>query len=239
MKSIETQGKTVDQAIELGLYKLGKTRAEVKITILEEAGLFNKARVRLSSNETSETEDQVKNLAEELFSKMGLHVTLFVEETEDGIKIDIGGQDAAIAIGKHGDSLEAIGQILNNIYNKDKSHEDAIRIFVDSNNYRSRREATLTQLAKKMASKAIREGHNVRLEPMTSYERRIIHSTLADDGRVETESQGNEPNRYVVIKLKNGNDRRKEKREERKVEEDLNPENSAEPMEIEERADND
>ena len=91
-----------------------------------------------------------------------------------------------------------------------------------------------------MASKAIREGRNVRLEPMTSYERRIIHSTLAEDGRVETESQGNEPNRYVVIKLKNGANRRKEKREERKIEAEQETVNvEAQALEIIERADND
>ena len=72
MKSIETQGKTVDQAIELGLYKLGLTRDQVKITILEQAGLFNKARVKLSVGESSESETTLKTLAEELLAKMGL-----------------------------------------------------------------------------------------------------------------------------------------------------------------------
>ena len=67
MKSIETQGKTVDQAIEIGLYKLGATRDEVKIDILEQAGLFNKARVRISLNTTSPEEGKVKELVENIF----------------------------------------------------------------------------------------------------------------------------------------------------------------------------
>ena len=202
MKSIETQGKTVDQAIELGLYKLNTTRDQVKITILEEAGLFNKARVRLSLNQTSEEESKVLAIAEELTKKMGLNVDVFVEETEEGFSCNITGRDAALAIGKHGDCLESIGYLINQIYNKGKAHAEYKRISVDSDNYRARREGTLVILAKKMASKAIRENHNVKLEPMTSYERRIIHATLADNSKVETESQGNEPNRFVVIKLK-------------------------------------
>lgn len=202
MKSIETQGKTVDQAIELGLYKLNTTRDQVKITILEEAGLFNKARVRLSLNQTSEEEGKVLAIAEELTKKMGLNVDVFVEETEEGFSCNITGQDAALAIGKHGDCLESIGYLINQIYNKGKAHAEYKRISVDSDNYRARREGTLVILAKKMASKAIRENHNVKLEPMTSYERRIIHATLADNSKIETESQGNEPNRFVVIKLK-------------------------------------
>ena len=237
MKSIETQGKTVDQAIELGLYKLGKTREEVKITILEEAGLFNKARVRLSTSETSEKEEEVKKLCETLLEKMGLNVKLYVEETESGINIDIGGKDTALAIGKHGDSLEAISHILNNIYNRDKEKEDNVRIFVDSNNYRAKREATLVVYAKKMAAKATREGRNVKLEPMTSFERRIIHNALTNSDKVFTESAGAEPNRYVVIKLKNYENRRKDKAEERK--EETQEEAIENPLTIGTRADND
>lgn len=214
MKSIETQGKTVDQAIELGLYKLGVTRDQVKIKIIEEAGLFNKAKVRLSVNQTSETEAEVKALAEELLSKMGLNLHVYAEETEAGITLDLTGEDAALAIGKHGDCLESIAHILNNIYNKDKGHDAGLRIIVDSNHYRERREANLTLLAKRMAAKAAREGRNIKLEPMTSYERRVIHNALNDNSKVITESEGVEPNRYVVIKP-NG-DRRKEKAQARK-----------------------
>lgn len=222
MKSIETQGKTVDQAIELGLYKLGVTRDQVKITILEEAGLFNKARVRLALNQTSEQEEQVKTLSTTLLSKMNLDVDIYVEETEKGFIVDITGKDAALAIGKHGDCLEAISTVLNNIYNKDKSKEDNTRIYVDSDNYRTRRENTLTVLAKKMANKAIRDNKDVKLEPMTSYERRIIHNALSSYDRVETQSQGSEPNRFVVIKLTNREYKRKEKNAERKEKEEAN-----------------
>lgn len=203
MKSIETQGKTVDQAIELGLYKLGLTRDQVKITILEQAGLFNKARVKLSVGQASEAETKLKTLTEELLSKMGLDITVSVEEQEDKFSVEVGGEDSAILIGKRGESLDGFQFLLNALFNKGKKHEDYKRVVVDSNNYKSRREDTLKILAERTAARAVRENQDIRLEPMSANERRIIHSALADSDRVETESKGNEPNRYVVIKLKN------------------------------------
>lgn len=203
MKSIETQGKTVDQAIELGLYKLGLTRDQVKITILEQAGLFNKARVKLSVGESSESETTLKTLAEELLAKMGLEIIVSVEEQEDRFLVEVGGEDAAILIGKRGESMDSFQFLLNALFNKGKKHEEYKRVVVDSNNYKSRREDTLKILAERTAARAIRENQDIRLEPMSANERRIIHAALASSDKVETESKGNEPNRYVVIKLKN------------------------------------
>ena len=203
MKSIETQGKTVDQAIELGLYKLETTRDKVKISILEEAGLFNKARVKLTLDESSETETQLSTFVENLIQKMDLELDVTVEEQEDKFLVDITGKDSALLIGKRGESLDAFQFLINSIYNKGKKHEEYKRIVVDSNNYKDRREDTLKILAERMSAKAVRENRDIKLEPMTANERRIIHSTLAESTKVETESKGNEPNRYVVIKLKN------------------------------------
>lgn len=203
MKSIETQGKTVDQAIELGLYKLGLTRDQVKITILEQAGLFNKARVKLSVGESSESETTLKTLAEELLAKMGLEIIVSVEEQEDKFLVEVGGEDAAILIGKRGESMDGFQFLLNALFNKGKKHDEYKRVVVDSNNYKSRREDTLKILAERTAARAIRENQDIRLEPMSANERRIIHAALASSDEVETESKGNEPNRYVVIKLKN------------------------------------
>ena len=203
MKSIETQGKTVDQAIELGLYKLGVTRDQVQISILEQAGLFNKARVKLSLNESSESEQGVKDLAVKLISAMNLVLDVTVEEKEENFLVDITGEDAALLIGKRGESLDAFQFLINTIYNKDKSHDEYKRVVVDSNNYKSKREDTLKILAERMAAKAVRENHDVKLEPMNANERRIIHSALSDNSKVETTSHGNEPNRYVVIQLVN------------------------------------
>lgn len=203
MKSIETQGKTVDQAIEIGLYKLGVTRDDVKIEILEQAGLFNKARVRLSLGSSSEEETKVKELVDKLISLMGLDLNTYVEERENDFFVNVTGDDSAIFIGKHGESIEEFQTVINYIYNKDKPRDEAKRITIDSNKYAERRAETLTNLAKRTAGKVIREHKDFKFEAMNAYERRIIHSALADHDKVITESYGNEPNRYVVVKLKN------------------------------------
>ena len=217
MKSIETQGKTVDQAIELGLYKLGVTRDQVKITILEQAGLFNKARVKLSIGSESENESALKTMIENLLEKMGLEINVSVEEQEDSFLVNVAGEDAAIIIGKRGENLDGFQFLVNSMFNKGKKHEEYKRVIIDSNNYKNRREDTLKILAQRTAARAVRENHDIRLEPMSANERRIIHSTLADHAKVETESKGNEPNRYVVVKLKN----RKSKEETTKNREDV------------------
>lgn len=209
MKSIETQGKTVDQAIEIGLYKLGATRDEVKIDILEQAGLFNPARVRVSLNTTSPEENKVKELIEKLISLMGLDLEVYVEEREIDFFVNVTGDDSALFIGKHGDSIEQFQTIVTNIYNNGKPRDEFKKITVDSNNYIVKREKTLTDLAKRTASKVIHDHKDFKFESMNSYERRIIHSALADHDKVITESYGNEPNRYVVVKLKSNIARQK------------------------------
>lgn len=215
MKSIEVQGKTVDQAIEIGLYKLGVAREDVKISILEEAGLFNKARVRLSLEESSEAEERIKKLVEELTKLMGLNVEVYVEEQEEQFYVDVTGEDAAVFIGKHGDNLEGFGYLVNTIANKDADNHK--RIVIDSAGYRKKREETLKVLAVRTAGKVVHTGRSVRLEPMSAAERRIIHTALADHSKVSTISNGKEPYRYVTVFLKDV-DKRKQKHDERKAE---------------------
>lgn len=202
MKSIETQGKTTEQAIEIGLYKLGVSRDEVNIEVLEQAGLFNKARVRISLNTSSEEESKVKELVESITKLMGLDLNVYVEEREADFFVNVTGNDAALFIGKHGESIEEFQTVVNAIYNKNKPREEFKRITVDSNNYIEKREATLTNLAKRTAGKVVRDHKDFKFEAMNSYERRIIHSALSGHDKVITESYGNEPNRYVVVKLK-------------------------------------
>lgn len=209
MKSIETQGKTVEQAIEIALYKLEAKREDVNIEVIEQAGLFNKARVRVSIGTSSEEETKVKELIEKIISLMGLELNVYVEERENDFLANVTGEDAALFIGKHGDSIEEFQTIVNSIYNKNKPREEIKRISVDSNNYIVKREETLTNLAKRTASKVIRDHKDFKFEPMNSYERRIIHSALSEHDKVITESYGNEPNRYVMIKLKTSSSKNK------------------------------
>lgn len=202
MRSIETEGKTAEQAIELGLYKLGAKREDVKIEILKQAGLFDKAIVRISLNTTSEEEQKLKDLVEKTISLMGLNLEVYVEEREDEFFVNVTGEDAALFIGKRGESIEEFQTVINAIFNKDKPRDEMKRIKIDSNSYIVKREETLTRLAKKAAGKVIREHRDFKFEPMNAYERRIIHTALSDHDKVITESYGNEPNRCLIVKLK-------------------------------------
>ena len=214
MKSIETEGKTVEQAIELGLYKLGVKREDAKITVLKQAGLFDKALVRISLNTSSEEEEKIKNLVEEFIKLMGLNLEVYVEEREEDFFVNISGDDSALFIGKRGESIEEFQTLVNAIYNKNKPRDEAKRVSVDSNNYIVKRIETLTNLAKRTAGKVIRERKDFKFEPMNAYERRIIHSALSEHDRVSTESFGNEPNRYIVVKYKNTQSKQKSTNEE-------------------------
>ena len=197
MKYIETEGKTVEQAIELALYKLDKKREEVTISILDQGGLFSKAKVRVSTGEQSESEKKILKFFEDFIASTGLSCFAAVEEKEDHFLVNLTGKDVGILIGKHGDVLAGIQYLTSIILGK----IDDKRVVVDSSNYNSRREESLKVLARSAASRAIRENHSVKLEYMNARERRIIHEELSKNGRVSTVSEGVEPKRYVIINL--------------------------------------
>lgn len=240
MRSIETEGKTAEQAIELGLYKLGAKREDVKIEILKQAGLFDKAIVRISLNTTSPEEQKLKDLVEKTISLMGLNLETYVEEREDEFFVNVTGEDAALFIGKRGDSIEEFQTVINAIFNKDKPRDEMKRVKVDSNSYIVKREETLTRLAKKAAGKVIREHRDFKFEPMNAYERRVIHTALSDHDKVITESYGNEPNRYLIVKLKSNLQKPKSYDEEKDYFEDDNvKELDSNMIDAEQRPDND
>ena len=121
-------------------------------------------------------------------------------EEENMQKMIIEGADTAILIGRRGDTLDALQYLCSLVANK--GEKDYIRVSIDTENYRKKREAALTQLAKRIASKVIRYGRSMKLEPMNPYERRILHYALQSNDKVETISEGEDPYRRVVVRLK-------------------------------------
>ena len=138
----------------------------------------------------------VKELAE----KMELSLEIKAMKNDDSIYIDIEGKDSGTVIGKRGQTLDSIQYLTSLVANKGK--EGYLRVVVDAENYRSKRESTLEQLAERLAGKVMRTKKTVRLEPMNPYERKVIHAKLQDNGKVVTRSEGEEPYRRVVIELK-------------------------------------
>jgi len=136
----------------------------------------------------------------ELAEKMDLSLEIKAMKNDECIYIDIEGKDSGTVIGKRGQTLDSIQYLTSLVANKGK--EDYLRVVVDAENYRSKRESTLEQLAERLAGKVMRTKKTVRLEPMNPYERKVIHAKLQDNGKVVTRSEGEEPYRRVVIELK-------------------------------------
>ena len=150
--------------------------------------------------EQEKTADEARKFLESVFHGMHLDVTMERMMNEERILFNLHGEGLGILIGKHGQTLDALQYLTNLAAGKEFHHH--YFILLDVENYRERRKDTLEALAKRLAAKVKRTGEEVRLEPMAAGERRIIHLALQNDGAVTTESEGEAPHRYVVIKLK-------------------------------------
>ena len=196
---MEFTGKTVEEAIALGLSETGLTEETAEITGLDEGGKGflkkTKARVEVSKKRTN-GERAVKFL-EELLDRMEIVAKVSLVSEEEKIEINVVAESSASVIGYRGEVLDALQSLAGAVANM--GNKTYVRVVVDCENYRGKREDTLVNLAEKLAAKAVRQGRDISLEPMGPYERRVIHSALAASEEVTTTSEGKEPNRYVVI----------------------------------------
>lgn len=135
-----------------------------------------------------------------MFGKMGLSVQIEKLTTKDKITFQVHGEELGILIGKHGQTLDAIQYLTNLVANKEVNRR--CQIVVDVENYRSRREETLIQLAHRLGAKVRRTRQKIALEPMNAFERKIIHLALQNEKNIKTDSEGQEPYRHIVIYYK-------------------------------------
>ena len=150
---------------------------------------------------TDETKEAVSTFLKDTLKAMGMEVEIALDIDEDGsLSINMSGPNMGILIGKRGQTLDSLQYLANRVANKHQS--GYVRVKLDTENYRARREETLKHLAKNIAHKVKRNRRPVALEPMNPYERRIIHSALQNDPYVTTHSEGEEPYRKVVVTLK-------------------------------------
>ena len=195
----EYLGKTVEDAIEEGLKELGIERDKAEITVLEEPakGLFKSKKARVSVGVKKTPGEKAVEFLEGLFEKMGQTVAVQLKNESDKIEIELVSPNSSFLIGYRGEMLDS----LQNLAGAVATTGNAVyqRVVVDCEGYREKREATLINLAKNLEKKAVRTGRDVRLEPMSAFERRLVHSTLANSDKVTTTSEGKEPNRYVII----------------------------------------
>jgi spoIIIJ-associated protein len=202
--SVEATGETVGEAKWSALRELeqlapGVDRDAVRFQVLSEGerGLlgvgYAPARV-LASVEAG----VARALLERSLAALGVPGTVSISEGDDEVVATVSGHDLGVLIGRHGQMIDALQYLANAIAHRAVG-EERRRIVIDAAGYRARRTATLESLARRSAEQASATGRPVELEPMSSVERRIVHEALKDDPEVETESEGSEPHRYVVV----------------------------------------
>lgn len=194
-KSIETQASSVDLAVEKALVELGVPKDKVDVEILQKGGLFSKAKVRVTVKDS--TQDKMAEFFNGTLERMGLVSRATVEDKNGTLYVTIAGDDSGVAIGYRGEALDAFQYLALTFLNEQKC--DFKKVVVDCENYREKRKETLTALALRLAEKSVRLQRKIALEPMNPFERRIIHSALADSEIATTESEGEEPSRYIII----------------------------------------
>lgn len=216
IKTVETTGKTEEEAIASALAELGKERDEVSVEIIERSkqgflGIGSTpARVRVSFEEIETVTEKTENFLKGLLERMGADAVPHVELLENGdLSVNLTGEKLGMLIGRRGEMLDAIQHITGYVINRGSSRRR--HISVDAEQYRAKREEALNALARKMAAKVIKYRRNMTLEPMNSYERHVIHTALQDYEGVSTFSTGSEPNRRVVVAY--GRSARQERRD--------------------------
>lgn len=201
-QSVEMTGKTVDEAIDAALSVLGIEREEAQVEILETPkkgalGLFGNRDAKVRVFREVGPESVVEAFLTNIFTKMNLDASVKAEKQEDELHAEIVGERVNLLIGRHGETLDAL-QYLASLAVKRKC-DTYYRVVLDAEGYRSRRADSLKKLAHSTARKAVKYHRSMTLEPMSPYERRIIHSELQADNLVTTHSVGEEPYRKVVV----------------------------------------
>ena len=204
-KEVKATGKTVLAAVEAGAKELGVTTDKVTYEIITEPKkkLFKTIDAEVLVNYELNPTDLAVEFINTLLTDMGIKADIEVtEHSEDGKMINVNGEGAGMLIGHHGETLDQLQYLVNLAANKkadENDDRDYTRITIDIEGYRAKREETLRILARKMAARVLRNKRSITLEPMSAYERRIIHSEIHDVAGVSTNSIGAENDRRIVI----------------------------------------
>ena len=228
-KTIIAEGRTTNEAIEKGLKELGvsKDRVEIKVLEDEKRSFFSiltprvvkiemtlkdvenveknsdkkvKKEIHISQENQEKAKNNVKEFLEDFIKNLPEGTKYTIDSDEKGLNVAISNEKLGFLIGYRGETLYALQSILSAVASKNL--EQKIRVILDIEGYKAKREKTLEDLAEKVAKTVIKTRKSVTLEPMQPYERKIIHSKLQGNLRVETVSIGEEPHRKVVISLK-------------------------------------
>ncbi|MBB5355560.1 spoIIIJ-associated protein [Anoxybacillus mongoliensis] len=204
MKRITMRGQTVEEAVEKALARLHVSKEAVDIVVVQQEkkpflGLFG-GQEAIVEVTISHPFHCVESFLKHVIEQMNVRVQLACQVEGERLVVFLSGRDVARVIGKHGQTLNSLQLLAQGVLNR--YTDRPLRVVIDAEGYRKRREETLVRLAKNMAKKAIQMGKDISLEPMSAWERKVIHTALSDDDRIQTFSAGTEPHRHVVISLK-------------------------------------
>ena len=202
MKQVTATGQNVEEAVKEALAQLNTTKDRAEVTIIDEGkkGLFGIFGSRPAIVKVTVKEDPIeeaKKFLSEVSSRMGVDAHIDVIKEGKQIQFILTGEKIALLIGKRGQTLNSLQYLTQLVLNR--YSQQYLTIMLDAEDYRKRRIETLTNLAGRLAIKAIKTGQNVALEPMPSYERKVIHTALVNNRKIKTYSDGNEPHRHIVI----------------------------------------
>ena len=205
LNSVETTGKTVEEAILMAVAQLGTRREKLDIEVLSEPetalfGIIKKKEAKIRATRKLDAAELAKEYLDTLFEKMGVDVQAGVTVKEEVLQAELTGENLGLLIGKRGETLDSIRYLLSLYIGK--VYENKLKVIVDTEGYLAKREEALKRLAVSTAHKVKKTRRRIVLRPMNSYERRIIHAALQDDPYVKTVSEGEEPYRKVIVVLK-------------------------------------
>lgn len=205
MKQVTATGQTVNEAVESALAQLKTSKDRTEVTIIDEGkkglfGIFGSRPAVVKVKLLFDPIEEAKKFLQEVTDKMGVQATINVNEIGKNVIFNISGEKIAILIGKRGQTLNSLQYLTQLVANR--FSDQYLTIILDAENYRQRRKETLTQLASRLADKAVQTKRDVVLEPMPSYERKVIHTALVNNSKVKTFSSGNDPHRHIVISAK-------------------------------------
>ena len=202
MEKHKFQGKTKEEAIQIATVELQEVENNLIIKELEviKGGLFKSPKVEIEVIEKREVVKYIKDYIVKLLKDLGFQANVEIKNKETVPTYTIYSDNDALLIGKNGKNLKALSVVVNQHINKEIGK--TYKFIIDINSYKEKREKQLEQLARRVAREVANTKIEVKMDSMNSYERRIIHNTLTNNKRVFTESEGEEPNRSVVVKPK-------------------------------------
>jgi spoIIIJ-associated protein len=202
VKQVTATGQNVEEAVEAALAQLNTTKDRTEISIIDEGkkgifGIFGSRPAIVKVTLKRDPIEEAKNFLVNVSEQMGVSVKVDILQEGKNVFFSLSGEKIALLIGKRGQTLNSLQYLTQLVINR--YAEGYLNVTIDAEDYRKRRNDTLIQLAGRLAIKAVKTGQSVALEPMPSYERKVIHTALVENKKVKTYSDGAEPHRHIVI----------------------------------------